>query len=180
MMFWACVILGVAWFLVRPQRAGSGRGAYRRAVGRATAALANRPAVGLRVLALSLVAFVLEDVAAYVITQAFTSENVILHVDMKVLLLALAAGYVARLVSVTPGGVGQFEWAFAAALYAGGVGLPEAITIAILDNVIRYATGTFVQLAMSFRYRSRTSLRRVLGMAAGSVNGHAERMGAGR
>jgi uncharacterized membrane protein YbhN (UPF0104 family) len=168
MSFWAVVILVAAWFLARPGRAGPGRGAYRRAVTRALTLLTTRPSLGLRVLALSLVAFMLEDIAAYVITQAFTSENVILHVDNKVLIMALVAGYVARLIAVTPGGIGQFEWAFAAALYLGGIGLPEAITIAILDSVVRYVTGTFVQLAMTLRYRSRTSMRRVLGMSGGN------------
>jgi uncharacterized membrane protein YbhN (UPF0104 family) len=160
MLFWGVVILGVAWYLVRPGRAGRGR--YLTAVRRSVRAVASQPGFGARVVLLSLVAFLLEDVAAYVITQAFTSENVILNVDNKVLVMGLVAGYAARLICVTPGGIGQFEWAFAAALYAGGVGFPEAVTIAVLDNLVRYVTGTGVMLAMTVRYGSGTTLRRVL------------------
>lgn len=158
MMFWAFVILAVAWYLVRPDRT-RGRGGYLGAVGRSVKVLGSAPSVGIRVLLLSLVAFVLEDIAAYVITQAFTSDNVILNVDNKVLVMALVAGYLARLTSFTPGGIGQFELAFAAALYAGGVGLPEAVTIALLDNLVRYATGTSVLLVMTYLHR--------LGVASG-------------
>lgn len=169
MLFWAVVILGVAWFLIRPDHFRTRDGGYLRTVARSVRALGASPTAGSRILALSMVAFLLEDVAAYVITQAFTSDNVILNVDNKVLLMALVAGYVARLASFTPGGIGQFEWAFAAALYAGGVGFPEAVTIAVLDNVIRYVTGTAVMLAMTVRYRSGTSIRRVLVRAAEPV-----------
>jgi uncharacterized membrane protein YbhN (UPF0104 family) len=168
MLFWSFVILAVAWFLVRPDRARVPYGSYLRAVGRSMSVLANRPAVGIRVAVLSLIAFALEDVAAYVIAQAFTSENVILNVDNKLLIMALVAGYIARLVPFTPGGIGQFEWAFAAALYAGGVGLPEAVTIAILDNAVRYVTGTVVLWVMTLRYRSGTDLRRVLARSSGN------------
>jgi uncharacterized membrane protein YbhN (UPF0104 family) len=167
MLFWAFVILGIAWYLVRPDRTRVPGGSYVRAVWGTVSVLANRPAVGIRVAVLSLVAFALEDVAAYVIAQAFTSENVILAVDNKVLIMALVAGYVARLVPFTPGGIGQFEWAFAAALYAGGVGLAEAVTIAILDNAVRYVTGTVVLWAMTLRYRAGTDMRRVLARSSG-------------
>jgi hypothetical protein len=167
MLFWAFVILGVTWYVVRPDRTRA-PGGYVASVRRAVSVLGSRPSVGIRVALLSLLAFVLEDVAAYVIAQAFTSENVILAVENKILIMALVAGYIARLAPLTPGGIGQFEWAFAAALYAGGVGLPEAVTLAVLDNAVRYVTGTVVLWVMTLRYSARTNLRRVLARSADS------------
>ena len=72
---------------------------------------------------LSLLAFGLEDIAAYMIAMAFTSTHVILNVNFSILLMAIVASYIARLIPVTPGGIGQFEWGFAAGLYLGGAGL---------------------------------------------------------
>ncbi len=66
--------------------------------------------------------------------------------NFSVLLMGVVGGYIARLIPVTPGGIGQFEWGFAAALYVGGLGLPECVAIAILDNFIRYVTGTLLLL----------------------------------
>ncbi len=89
---------------------------------------------------LSLLAFALEDIAAYFVAMSFTGENVILKVNFAVLLMGVVASYIARFVRTTPGGLGQFEWGFAAGLYLGGVGFPESVTIAVLDNVFRYAS----------------------------------------
>ena len=89
-------------------------------------------------------AFGLEDIAAYMIAMAFTSTHVILNVNFSILLMAIVASYVARLIPITPGGIGQFEWGFAAGLYLGGVGWPECVTIAILDNFVRYASGSLL------------------------------------
>jgi uncharacterized membrane protein YbhN (UPF0104 family) len=91
-----------------------------------------------------LLAFALEDIAAYLIAMAFTSTYVILKVDFSVLLMAVVASYIARLIPLTPGGIGQFEWGFATALYIGGVGLPECVAIAVLDNALRYVSGTLL------------------------------------
>jgi len=107
-------------------------------------ALARRPMVFTKLTVLSLLAFGLEDIAAYMIAMAFTSTHVILNVNFSILLMAIVASYVARLIPVTPGGIGQFEWGFAAGLYLGGVGWPECVTIAILDNFVRYASGTLL------------------------------------
>ena len=74
---------------------------------------------------LGVASLVLVDLGAYAVSQAFTSTHVIINVEGDVLLMAVVAGYVARLVAFTPGGLGQWEWAFAAALYAGGLGLPR-------------------------------------------------------
>src|SRR5262249_38285381 len=90
---------------------------------------------------ISLLAFGIEDIAAYMIAMAFTSTHVVLNVNFSILLMAIVASYIARLIPVTPGGIGQFEWGFAAGLYLGGVGWPECVTIAFLSHDVRHVTG---------------------------------------
>jgi uncharacterized membrane protein YbhN (UPF0104 family) len=146
-IFWSLVILGVCWAISRPN------GLYpepsivplhwKDSV-EALRAVARRPMTFSKLTILSLVAFGLEDIAAYMIAMAFTSTHVILNVNFSILLMAVVAGYIARLIPVTPGGIGQFEWGFAAGLYLGGVGWPECVTIAILDNFVRYVSGSIL------------------------------------
>jgi uncharacterized membrane protein YbhN (UPF0104 family) len=165
-LFWALVILGVAWLMVRP---GGEEGRASRREGRAAAAaaardLARRPAVLARLVLFGVVALVLLDLGAYAVSQAFTSTNVIINVPGDVLLMAVVAGYVARLVAFTPGGIGQWEWAFASALYAGGLGFPESMTLAILVTAVRYAAGALIFGAVTVGFGVETSLSRVLGI----------------
>lgn len=152
-LFWGLVILLACWLMIRPTKAhreqsvllGSARDA-----GAALRALAHRPVTMSGLSLLSLAAFALEDIGAYVIAMAFTSNNVILNVSFSTLAMAIVAGYLARFIPITPGGIGQFEWGFAAGLYLGGLGFPECVTIAILDNVIRYVAGTIVYFFVYF------------------------------
>lgn len=110
--------------------------------------LSSRPRRLVALVLLSVVAFGVEDVAAYIAAMAFSGEWVRLHASFDVILMGVVGSYIARYVRLTPGGIGQFEWGFAAALYFGGVGFPEAATIAILDNVLRYvAFAAFYPLA---------------------------------
>jgi uncharacterized membrane protein YbhN (UPF0104 family) len=144
-MFWSVVILGLCYLMVRPNKLypepsilplkwNDVRESYR--------ALARRPMEFSKLTVLSLLAFGLEDIGAYMIAMGFTSTHVILNVNFSILLMAIVASYIARLIPVTPGGIGQFEWGFAAGLYLGGLGWPECVTIAILDNAVRYFAGT--------------------------------------
>jgi uncharacterized membrane protein YbhN (UPF0104 family) len=163
-LFWAVVILAAAWLMVRP-RGAEGRAARRQARAAATATvafLARRPAVLARLLLLGIGAIVLLDLGAYAVAQAFTSTHVILNVEGDVLLMAVVAGYVARLVPFTPGGLGQWEWAFTAALYASGLGFAEAMTLAILVTAVRYAAGAVTFGAVQLVARTETTLSRVL------------------
>jgi len=107
--------------------------------------------------ALSVIAFALEDVAAYVIANAFG-----IGIEFPVIVMGLGAGYVARLIPLSPGGIGQYEWGFAVALVLGGVGAPEAATLAILDNLLRYLVGAVVVGSVVFWYGVDTTFRRVL------------------
>ncbi len=146
-LFWPLVILGLCYFLVRSKEKGGGQGLVPggwREIRNSFRALGQKPIELARISVLSLVAFGLEDIAAYLIAMGFSSDHVIMHVDFSVLLMAIVGSYIARLIPVTPGGIGQFEWGFAAALYVGGLGFPECVAIAVLDNVIRYVTGTLL------------------------------------
>ena len=163
-IFWPLAILLVAYLMVRPERsaARASRRATALAARRAMRALADRPAVLARAAGLSLLAFLLIDVGAYLIAQSFTSENVILNVTFAQLTMGVVGGYAARLIPLTPGGVGQFEWGFAAALYVGGLGFPEAATIAILVSMVRYLTGGLIFLSIALGPGVETSLRDTL------------------
>jgi uncharacterized membrane protein YbhN (UPF0104 family) len=146
-IFWSMIILGCCYLLARPNRRfpeDSIIPLHWDEVKDAFRALAGRPMTFTKLTVLSLVAFGLEDIAAYMIAMAFTSTHVILNVNFSILLMAIVASYIARLIPVTPGGIGQFEWGFAAGLYLGGLGWPECVTIAILDNFVRYTSGTIL------------------------------------
>ncbi len=146
-MFWALVICGLCYLVARPNRLYPEPSIIPmkwRDVKQSFRALARRPMTFTKLTVLSLLAFGLEDIAAYMIAMAFTSTHVILNVNFSTLLMAIVASYIARLIPLTPGGIGQFEWGFAAGLYLGGVGWPECVTIAVLDNLVRYASGSLL------------------------------------
>lgn len=146
-LIWPLVILLLSYFLVRPGRKHPERavlqGTLRDGL-QAIRVLSHHPLELARVGVLSLFAFGFIEVAAYIIAMAFTSTHVILHVGFPVLLMGVVGGAIAQLIPVSPGGIGQFEWGMAAALYIGGLGLPECVAIAVLTNVFRYVTGTLL------------------------------------
>lgn len=139
-LFWSVVILGAALFIWRPSMSGGATptSGLRSTARIAWSELSREPRTLLALCLLSLLAFGVEDIAAYLTAMSFTGDHVKLHVEFSVLLMGVCGSYIARLVPVTPGGIGQFELGFAAALYVGGVGIPEAVTIAVLDNFVRY------------------------------------------
>jgi uncharacterized membrane protein YbhN (UPF0104 family) len=154
-LFWPAVILLAAWLFLRRSsafpRAGAIQGAWEDWKA-SLRALGQEPRTAGRLALLGLVAFGIEDIAAFVIAMAFTGDRVIIDVPFGVLLMGVVGSYVARLIPVTPGGIGQFEWGFALALYWGGLGFPECVALAVLDNVIRYATGAALGGAVVVRY----------------------------
>lgn len=146
-LFWPLLILALCYFLVRSGQKGGDHGLVPggwNEIRESFRALGHRPIELARISVLSIVAFGLEDIAAYLIAMGFSSDHVVIHVDFSILLMAIVGSYIARLIPITPGGIGQFEWGFAAALYVGGLGFPECVAIAVLDNVIRYVTGTLL------------------------------------
>ena len=150
-LVWPALILGVAYLLVRPSRdERSAAGRPLTAIGDAASTLAQEPPTLVRVSALSGIAFLLEVIAVYALSQAFSSTNVILNVDLPVVMMAVVAGHLASYVEVTPGGFGQFEWGMATALYIGGLGIPEAVTLPVLYAVVRYIIAGALYLVFRF------------------------------
>jgi uncharacterized membrane protein YbhN (UPF0104 family) len=146
-IFWSLVILGCCYLMARPNRFYPEQSVLpmaREEIAPTFRALAKQPLAFTKLTVLSLLAFGLEDIGAYMIAMAFTGTHVILNVNFSILLMAIVASYIARLIPITPGGIGQFEWGFAAGLYLGGVGWPECVTIAVLDNFVRYVSGTLL------------------------------------
>jgi hypothetical protein len=164
-LFWAVVICAVAYVIMRPAQIGGvfvpgqATRADRRAIVRR---LFESPKVLTGLAILSLFAFLIDDFTPYLISQAFTTDFVILNVPFSVIQMGVVAGYIARQVHITPGGIGQWEWGFAAALYMGGVGLPEAATIAILESVMRHGTGVLLYGFVMLWKRSHTSIQDVV------------------
>jgi uncharacterized membrane protein YbhN (UPF0104 family) len=169
-LFWPVTIVIVAWFLVQPT--ASREAARRRfaalrsrapgAVLESLRFLARRPMTLVELMLLSIASFLVVDTAAYFIAQAFTGDLVLLNATGPQILMALVAGYIARLVPLTPGGIGQFEWGFTAALFATEMDPAVAVSIAILVSLVRYLAGGLVFLFVVLAYRLETSLGRAL------------------
>jgi len=165
-VFWGLVIFLVLYLFMRgtrPTAAGTGGQRIWPEVVRALAGLARDPLHLAQWCLLSILAFALEHIAAYLTVMAFTSEHVILNVDFALLVMALVGGYIARMIPLTPGGIGQFEWGFAAALYLGGLGFPESATIALLYGLVRYLMATLLTLIVRMTYGVETHVGAVLG-----------------
>ncbi len=164
-IFWAAAICVVAYLVLRPTQVGGvfvpGQ-ATREAQRAILRRLFGNPKILTGLALLSLLAFLIDDITPYLISQAFTTNVVILNVPFPVIQMGVVAGYIARQVQLTPGGIGQWEWGFAAALYMGGVGLPEAATIAILESLMRHGTGLILFGFIVVWKRSRTSIREVV------------------
>ena len=148
----ALTLLGISYWWARPSnREGRGTSTIS-AIKDHLKELLHRPGRLSRLGLISLVAFGMEDVVAYLLTNAFSTQQVLLHVGFELLLVAFVAGYIARLIPITPGGIGQFEWGFAGALYLGGVGWPEAVSVALLYSVFYYVTlGIFSLATLAWR-----------------------------
>jgi hypothetical protein len=167
-MTWALALLAVSALVTRDPHRVRERGARRAAVAdlaRSTARLvARRDRIG--VVAATFLAFPLEEAAGYLVVQSLSSDVVILGgVTPSVLLVALVAGKTAAFVPITPGGLGLFEWGFAAALYAQGQGLAEAVTITLVFTVVRYVA------ALALLGGCNLWLRRDVAVASPAANG---------
>jgi uncharacterized membrane protein YbhN (UPF0104 family) len=160
-IFWPLLILLIAYLMTRPDRrlAKASRRGTALAARRSLRVLARQPRTFVRLIVMSLLGFLLIDVAAYLISQSFTSPNVILNVTFAQMTMGIVAGYTARLITLTPGGLGQWEWGCAAALYVGGLGFPEAGTIAILVSMVRYLVGGLLFAIVALGPGVETSLR---------------------
>jgi hypothetical protein len=159
------LIVGVLYWWTRPsgdaRAAGPGVG-LGAVVGAHLQALTHQPLRLLTLCLLSLLVFGLHDLAAYLTTMAFSTQHVLLNIAPSLILMGVIGGYVASYIRLTPGGIGQFEWGFAAALFIGGVGLPEAATVALLVNFFRYVALAIIWVATLLWFNTKTSFQGVL------------------
>ncbi len=185
-IFWALAILGVIYLFMRrsrrrepspdepspdepsPDEPSPGTARRFETARQVFGALAQRPVTLVVLCVLSLISFELLDIGTYLTTMAFSSELVILDVEPSLLLMGLVGGYIARSIPLSPGGIGQFEWGFVAALVAGGVAFTDAATIAILVNVMRFVAVLLLLGSVTLRYGIETNLRRVFELLRGS------------
>ena len=103
---------------------------------------------------LSLLAFATIDLATYVAMTAFDTEIVLIQIERPVLLMAIVCGYIsARLVPITPGGIGQWELGFATGLSLGQADVSVAmLSVAIVANLLRIGTGLTLMGVSMLRY----------------------------
>ncbi len=160
-VFWPLLIVGLAYLMIRRPGGWDTGIDHARGLRQAIDWLLARPLLFFLLALGSVMAFFLEHVAVYALSQAFTSKNVIMNIDFSVFLMALVAGSLARLIPLTPGGVGQYEWGFAAAIYLAGTGMPEAVTIALMFAVLRYGVGALISLLLKLAYRIDVTMRDV-------------------
>jgi hypothetical protein len=163
MMAWPLIILAACYLFVRARKGeGGGARVWFRNARQGIRAINSQPGLLIRLALLSLLSFFLIEVAAYVVSQAFTGSFVVINVAFKIVMLGVVGGYIARLITVTPGGIGQWEWGFATAVYAGGLGMPEAVSLAILITLVRYITGGLLMTGLLLTRGVETDLPRVL------------------
>ncbi len=161
-LFWPAVITGMAYLMIRRSGGWTADVDHETGLKQSWNWLMQRPLEAFGLALLSCLAFFAEHVAVYVMSQAFTSPNVIINIQFSVFLMAIVAGQFARLIPVTPGGIGQFEWGFALAIYFAGTGMPEAVTIALLFSVLRYTVGGLIRVVLNFSKGPTVGLREVL------------------
>lgn len=169
-IFWALVIFGILYAFLRASRGGAEEDAWGSGIAFKQAVLSTteNPPVFVKLALISLIAFALEHTAAYMTAMAFTSKFVLLNVPFELTLMGLVAGYIARMVPLTPAGWGQFEWGFASALYLGGVGFPESATVAIIFGLIRIGVALSASGVTRMLYGVNTSIAGVLAAMTGA------------
>jgi glycosyltransferase AglD len=167
MLVWPVGVLAVAYFWARPldRRVSPviGPGGVRDAA-QAVRALVQRPGQALKAAALSIIAFGLKEASVFLVMMALTTQLIILTIETPMLLMAVVGGYVARLVPITPGGLGQFELGFAGGLYLAGAELAGVVTIVMFHTVVRYVVGSLLFGVVTVGFRVPTSFARALAL----------------
>lgn len=177
-MFWALVFLGAAYYIVavRIRTVGGAPPWQFAAAVRGLLRLGQqRPGLLVALCILSLLAFGVLDLATYVTMTAFDTEIVLINIERPVLLMGIVGGYIAaRLVPITPGGIGQWELGFATGLYLGQSDVSVAMfAVALLANLIRIITGLLLMGLSMLRHEIPTNLSEVCDVFMG--RGYAER-----
>jgi len=185
-LVWPLAILAVAYFVIRPASIG---GASSRGVGsvaslghftvvtglQAFRTLARaQPGMLFKLCLISILAFWLLDIAIYMVVEAFNDTERSYSVSFPLLLMAIVGGYLARLIPITPGGIGQWEFGFAASftIYgsnAFGIDLSyNLVFTAILASTLRSVTGFLLMGGVLVFYGVPTDLRSVFRIFRGA------------
>jgi len=158
-IFWALAVLAVAIYLVRSPAGRRGvlppLGTVWREGGRAFAVLGRTaPGTLVTLCVLSLLAFSTVELAVYLTLNAFDTAVVLMAVEPPVLLMGVVGGYLAaRLVAVTPGGIGQWELGFATGLYLGAADVSLSLfLVALLSNLLRILTSLSLYAFVTIRF----------------------------
>jgi uncharacterized membrane protein YbhN (UPF0104 family) len=163
----AVIFFGVLYYITRTARAN--RGSERGINLQILRGLANDPFLLIKLGLLSLFAFFLDEITPFVTSQAFTSDYVHINIPFLVIEAGVVSGYIASRIPITPGCVGQFEFGFVTALVMGGIALPEAITLAILDGLIRHASAMILFLVVKIWHGVETNMGLVFDRYSGNV-----------
>lgn len=174
-IFWALTFLAVAYYLVVHKAEMSVVPPLRDSIHVARNAFGalfrQQPIQFVQLCALSLLAFGSLDIAVYFVMNAFDSAIVLINVPPSVLLMGIIGGYIAaRIVPVTPGGIGVWELGFATGLYLGGSDVSLALVgIAFLTNVLRIVSSLLVSGIVTMRYDMKTDLGEVVRTFTGAT-----------
>jgi uncharacterized membrane protein YbhN (UPF0104 family) len=167
-LIWPFLILGAAFILIRGTRQGSkSLKETMRGVWQTIHYLSGQPLLLIGLCLISVIAFFMLELGGYFLLSGYTGQVVLLQIGHQLVLLGIICGMVAKLIPITPGGMGQFEWGMAAGLYLSGVGIQEAMIIPLLYNGFRYLVGMVCVGSVGAIFGIETSFRRVMDVFRG-------------
>jgi hypothetical protein len=162
------IILSLCWLLMRRVN-GSGSSTIARLskTFNEIVSMTNQPQLLVRLILLSLVSFFLVEFASYIVPQAFATlvvriiSNELGYVVLTppILIMAVIGGYIARLVQVTPGGIGQFEWGMVLTMAINGLPFTSAVVATFLICGVRYLSGLVLFVGLLLGYGAQASMR---------------------
>ena len=159
-MFWPAIMLGAYYLFAKGAVLDSDLSSrIFRAKWRGLYAMLEEPPLVVKTALIGLFAFAISDIITYLVAQAFsTDNNVIMKAPFFALQAAVVGGYVASQIPISPVGIGQYEVAFAIVLLMSNVGLPEAVSITLIDSFARYGVALFLHFLVRLGYGIHTDI----------------------
>jgi hypothetical protein len=164
-MFWPCVFLGVLYYATRGLRHRQPEmltPEYQNPTRRAIRAFATQPWLLTGLALLSMVCMLLDDSTPYFVSQALSSNELILHVPFLIVQGGVVGAYLATRIPITPCGIGQYEMGFGLALMGADVGFATSITIIMVDGLFRHGIALAMFFIMRVWHGVETNLKHVL------------------